>query len=91
MTGTGARRAAERLARMLGATVTVETIGTVYAILIDAPRGQHWIDGTVHALRVDARPTCNADRAELWQTAIDRMRAGLAACTAECEELTADD
>lgn len=71
------RGTVERLAAGLGATVAVDRAGSVLTILVDAPEGKVWTDGVVTALRIEGRPTCNADLAQMWQDAFDRISAGL--------------
>lgn len=69
--------AARWLAAQLGASIECDHTGSVYTIHVDAPDGQQWVDGSVTAMRIEARPTTAADKAALWQDAINRMNEGL--------------
>ena len=70
-------------AERLGAIVTWEderSAQGVFTIHVVAPRGTHWSDGAVHALRIEGRPTSAKDRDEMFIDALVRMRCGLEEC-----------
>lgn len=71
------RETARQLAADLDATIEFERTGSVETIQVDAPVGKRWVDGWVTALCITGRPTLSTHRIEMWQDAIDRMRAGL--------------
>jgi hypothetical protein len=68
------------LATELCVSVAWEEVGSLFRITVDAPRGQHWSDGAVHQLVIEARPTTGLQRDELWIDVLSRMRAGLVEC-----------
>lgn len=80
------------LARKLGAKVTVERDENFEEITVDAPNGQHWIDGTVHQLVYHQRRGKGAwTLAEGWEEVYKRMLEGLEECTPETNTDCADN
>lgn len=78
------RQVVTKLAKKLGATISTEgpqtANGEVYTIYVDAPQGKHWIDGHVHCLRIEGRPTRDVHKDDMWIDALQRMRSGLSEC-----------
>jgi hypothetical protein len=52
---------------------------------VDAPEGFQWACRGVHSLCVRSFTTSKADLAEMWESAIRDMQAGLLECPADCD------
>lgn len=77
---TTTRRAAEALAKKLGATIEAERVGSTFTVRAMAPRGMHWSARGVHELVESGRPTTSLQRNETWLALLQAMEMGLEAC-----------